>query len=237
MDNTNDLSSSIKNTSDSFYNTATNSADHMINEASSAITTTTSSNWFDKIKNMSTPVKIIISIVLVFLIFNAITYFSSGIQNITNDSNSIVKKILGLFAIVTGKTVDVTAQGAKDVIGGTANVIDTGLTDVQNVVTPKAKTSSSTLNSQPVENTQSTKNTTEQNSFNKILNSAQPQTSQDYEASEATSTVNTTGKAGWCYVGEDRGFRTCAQVGVNDKCMSGDIFPTNDLCINPNLRS
>jgi len=38
-------------------------------------------------------------------------------------------------------------------------------------------------------------------------------------------------------VGEDRGFRTCAEVGVNDECMSGDIFPSQELCINPNLRA
>jgi len=27
------------------------------------------------------------------------------------------------------------------------------------------------------------------------------------------------------------------QVGVNDECMSGDVFPTNDVCVNPNLRA
>jgi hypothetical protein len=46
----------------------------------------------------------------------------------------------------------------------------------------------------------------------------------------------TTGKAGWCFIGDDRNTRACAQVGVNDMCMSGDIFPTQDVCMNPNLR-
>jgi hypothetical protein len=44
------------------------------------------------------------------------------------------------------------------------------------------------------------------------------------------------GKAGWCFIGEDRGFRTCSEVGENDKCMSGDIFPSQEICMNPNLR-
>jgi hypothetical protein len=77
------------------------------------------------------------------------------------------------------------------------------------------------------------------NSLNKALNtSQQPQqeTNNEYEAHEASSSV-TTGKSGWCYIGEDRGFRTCSQVGVNDVCMSGDIFPSNELCINPSLRA
>lgn len=43
-------------------------------------------------------------------------------------------------------------------------------------------------------------------------------------------------KSGYCYIGEDRGFRSCIKVGINDKCMSGNIFPTKAICINPKLR-
>ena len=43
-------------------------------------------------------------------------------------------------------------------------------------------------------------------------------------------------KSGFCYVGEDRDFRTCIEVNQSDKCMSGDIFPTHAVCVNPNLR-
>lgn len=50
-------------------------------------------------------------------------------------------------------------------------------------------------------------------------------------------TTVVTGKAGWCFIGEDLGVRTCAQVGVNDVCMSGDIFPSQEICMNPNLRA
>ena len=41
---------------------------------------------------------------------------------------------------------------------------------------------------------------------------------------------------GFCYVGTDRGYRSCIDIQDNDKCMSGEIFPTKDICINPNLR-
>ena len=46
-----------------------------------------------------------------------------------------------------------------------------------------------------------------------------------------------TRKAGFCYIGEDQGFRSCISVGEGDVCMSQDIYPTMDQCINPNLRS
>lgn len=45
-----------------------------------------------------------------------------------------------------------------------------------------------------------------------------------------------TNKQGWCLVGNDRGYNSCIKVGRNDYCMSGDIYPTKDICINPNLR-
>ena len=43
-------------------------------------------------------------------------------------------------------------------------------------------------------------------------------------------------KSGYCYVGEDRGFRSCIEVGESTKCMSGEIFPTREVCVNPRLR-
>lgn len=45
-----------------------------------------------------------------------------------------------------------------------------------------------------------------------------------------------TKKNGWCYVGTDRGIRSCIDVGYNETCISQDIYPSRDKCINPNLR-
>lgn len=44
------------------------------------------------------------------------------------------------------------------------------------------------------------------------------------------------GKAGYCYIGEDRGFRSCAKVEAGDKCMSGQVFSRQDICVDPTLR-
>ena len=35
---------------------------------------------------------------------------------------------------------------------------------------------------------------------------------------------------GWCYIGTDRGFRTCQRIGESDTCMSGKIFKTKGDC-------
>ena len=41
---------------------------------------------------------------------------------------------------------------------------------------------------------------------------------------------------GYCYIGTDRGVRTCAGVKSSTQCMSGNIYPTMDICVNPALR-
>ncbi len=41
---------------------------------------------------------------------------------------------------------------------------------------------------------------------------------------------------GYCYIGTDRGYRSCIKVNSRDQCESKKIFPTMDICINPSLR-
>ena len=58
------------------------------------------------------------------------------------------------------------------------------------------------------------------------------------EADDSTSRIQMkpASKSGFCDIGEDRGFRSCIEVSEGDVCMSGNIFPTDAICINPNLR-
>lgn len=79
------------------------------------------------------------------------------------------------------------------------------------------------------------------NNLNQALNHATPNYTPEpgYSADDSYSSIQkskSSNKSGWCFIGEDRGFRSCINVGENDKCMSGDIFPTSEICVNPNLR-
>ena len=69
----------------------------------------------------------------------------------------------------------------------------------------------------------------------RALSHAKKESPQPDDATSRTQRQNT-GKSGYCYIGEDRGFRSCIKVGEEDTCMSGDIFPTQAICINPRLR-
>ena len=214
MDNTNNLSSAILQSSEPTF-------------PSLATTNSSSSNsFFDSLKEINTTTWIVIILILAFLGFNIFVYLAKGTQDISNFFGPIIQKIFGTTAGVASQTVDVAAEGTKAVVGGTATAVNTTLSAVQDI-TPNG--ASSSIKSEPISQKQI--NEHESNSLNKALNaSKQTQQQSSYEPHEAES-------SGWCYIGEERGYRTCAQVGVDDKCMSGDIFPSQELCMNPNLRT
>jgi hypothetical protein len=194
--------------------------------------TSASGSYFS---NLSWTTWLIIIFVLSFLGINIFFYLAKGTQDITDIFKPLVDVILSIFGKITGQVINLSAEGAKTVVKATtgvvdktADVVDSGLSKVQDIATGT-----------PIENTFPQPDITQSNALNRALNtSAQtgPNTN-EYEADESSSNIqNGAPKAGWCYIGEDRGFRSCAKVGVNDKCMSGDIFPSHEICVNPSLR-
>ena len=191
----------------------------------------------------------LIILLLGFLGFNVFVYLAKGTNLITDTLEPIVKKVSRIFVGLTSQVTDVSAEGAKEVIETSASTTTAGLTAVQNI-TPGGPTSGSTSSTesktkttgQDIQTTFPKGDVAQANALNKAINSStaqrQQQNGEDYQADDSSSSIQKgTSKAGFCYIGEDRGFRTCEEVGVNDTCMSGDIFPTRDVCINPTLRA
>jgi len=239
MDNTTNLSQTSVPQIPSLYSNSNS------NFTSSSTSTSGISGFFTGIQNINMTTWLIIIFILAFLGFNIFVYLAKGTQDITSFFTPLLNQIIKIITSVTGQTLNVSAEGAKTVVSGTADTINTGLTSVQNIATPNPTTSTipnsvtpnSNLKGQPINQQQI--DIMQQTSLNRALNASQQQQQQqqqqDYQANEATSSVHG-GKSGWCYVGEERGYRTCAQVGVNDTCMSGDIFPSQEICVNPSLR-
>ena len=44
-------------------------------------------------------------------------------------------------------------------------------------------------------------------------------------------------KGAYCYIGSENGTRSCVKIESGDSCQSKQIFPTLNMCINPNLRN
>lgn len=206
---------------------------------STSYSTSTSDNgsFFDTLKNINATTWLLIILILAFLGFNIFVYLAQGTQTVADIFAPLTKRIFGTGVAVTSQAVDVSAEGAKAVVAGTAGVLDAGLTAVQDI-TPNGAPSS--IKGQPISQQKAdVYSQGNQSTLNRALNTAQVKQTQeqDYQANEANSSLGVSGEAGWCYIGEDRGFRSCAQVGVNDTCMSGEIFPSQEICMNPNLRN
>lgn len=64
-----------------------------------------------------------------------------------------------------------------------------------------------------------------------VIDTPKPNTDEDMNGIQLPK------KSGYCYIGTDKGYRSCVYVGRGDTCMSGEVFPTIDVCINPKLRT
>ena len=126
-------------------------------------------------------------------------------------------------------TLNLSSQGTTEIVNTAAGTATTGLNEIQKITgsgsTPESTADAPSPPPPPPPNS---------NSLNQSLHTTTDQQhGEDYLADDSSHR----GKMGWCFIGEDRGYRSCEYVGVNDQCMSGDIFPTKDVCMNPNLRS
>jgi hypothetical protein len=158
---------------------------------------------------------IIIFLILAFLGFNLFTYlgktskfFGSVIDNILELFRPIITYFGYGISKTAKKTVDLTAVGTKKAVDITAGTLTGGINVLERGLA---------------------KDTHKKDKQKDIV--------MPDEAGSLTQASKANRKAGFCYIGEDRGFRSCISVGEGDTCMSGDIFPSMDMCINPSLRS
>jgi len=160
--------------------------------------------------------------------FNVFSYFDEIVAWLSQTFGApfrAVARFLGYAAADTAKTtVDVTAQGTKSAVDIAAGAATSGINVLQQTIE-----SQGTPGSQGTPASQGSQD----DSLERALSHAKKQPPQP---DDATSRTQRTRKAGYCYIGEDRGFRSCIRVGEQDTCMSGDIFPTQAVCINPRLR-
>jgi hypothetical protein len=224
--------------------------------AAAAAATTATSDGTDFFSNVTWQTWIIIILILILLGINIFVYLAKGTQATADVFNEYFAPILKLFGYnvleTTKQTVTNTATGTKagvDIVAntatGTINAIEqpgyspTSGTSVGVPTTnvPQGQTANSSL---PVQNNIQKAGANidkwQQGSLEKALSNASQEANQ-VKPDDSQSSLQTSGKSGWCYIGEDQGIRACAEVGVNDMCMSGDIFPSQEICMNPKLRA
>ena len=167
----------------------------------------------------------LIILILAFLGFNLFDYLGNVTQFFSNTFGPIIGPIAKFFGIAVGETTktvtSVAATGIKTGVDITAGTIEKGADVLE-------KTLSGGYSKNNIDT-----------SLDVALNKERKKPSNEPmpdESGSSTQANKTAKKSGFCYIGEDRGFRSCVKVNEGDECMSGDIFPTRDICINPNLR-
>ena len=161
-------------------------------------------------------IKIILIVAIVgFLAYNLYLYFTEG--------TDVLGKYFGIGITGAAKgteiAVDTVAEGTKDTVSVAQNVTNKGLDAVAEGGEQITKRSES-----PIERQLDEEEKKEEEAENIDANSS------------FASNLKKTVKGGYCYIGTDRTFRSCVKVDPGDVCMSNKVFPTKDICINPNLR-
>ena len=158
-----------------------------------------------------------------------ISYIFNKIQSYIGDNSSNKKNSIDKNSKVSGgiDKLENTINNKK-----TRNKIDqkkrTSYDDNEeddDVVSTRAPTTSAPTTSAPTTSAPTTSAPTTQ----------APRTPKPDDANSTMQKKNS--KPGYCYIGESKGLRTCTSVNNASECMSGEIFPSMEICVNPNLRA
>jgi len=217
---------------------------------------TNSSSSLDSSSSSSYTTSLLVRGVLIVLLlsligFNVFTYLddiTAWFGDTFGAPFRAVARYLGYAATDTAQTtVDVAAQGTKSAVDIAAGAASSGIGVLQQTIGQRNDDQSQQPQGQPMDQSQQGQQQSQQGQnmdqsemssnagLQRALSHAKKESPQPDDATSRTQRQNT-GKSGYCYIGEDRGFRSCIKVGEEDTCMSGDIFPTQAICINPRLR-
>ena len=213
------MSDSIITNTPNLYSSSANGAS--FGNGNSTTSTNDVSGWF---KWFFFNKYMLIAIILAYLGFNLFSYFGSLLKVIMD----IIRPLISLLGYTTAETakevIKVAKVGSKDVIDVAAGVTTGGINVLEKGLTGGSSSKKNTNGSGEAGAT--------------ALNKKPPKAAFPIpdDAGSRTQANKAKSKSGYCYIGEDRGFRSCIQVNDTDTCMSGDIFPTQEICINPSLR-
>jgi hypothetical protein len=186
---------------------------------------------------------IIILGVLLILSFLGINIFDV-VSNIIKAIISILGPIVGQLLAVFGYTSGTLINKGADVVSDTAKVgIDIAEGTIQNIGNILISASSGNVPTNfgnvPTNFGNVPTNLAQINPLDIKLNqdkqiSKPKQPTEDTTENPIQNPISAS-KSGWCLIGEYENRRGCIEVGEQDKCLSGQIFPNQKMCLNPTM--
>ena len=172
------------------------------------------------IKNMIIIILIVV-LILSLLGINIFIIFGNGLQKLIDIFNPVVSKGLSDLGYASGTVID----KSSDVLADASKVgIDIAHDTVQSVADLLVKASGKEPGSS--------------NNIDIAINqppTIPPKQPTPDSSSSPIQTSPSALKSHWCLVGEYNGARGCINVTDQDKCMSGQVFPSQQMCLNPTM--
>jgi hypothetical protein len=168
---------------------------------------------------------IIIIILVILLAFsfigiNIIDSTSNIVDYIANLIRPLFVSFLSGFAYITGITLNTTTDVIGDTLKTGVDIAEGTLQSVGNILIDASNRDHKTEVSGKIESSKK--------------NEPQEEPEPDYSENSIQNPISAK-KTNWCLVGDQNQRRYCASIQDADKCMSGNIFPTHESCLNPNL--
>ena len=161
-------------------------------------------------------------VIVLILIFLGLNLFAQ-MGKTGSSFSGVLQTLLARVGDTAKSTVDTAAAG-------TTGVVDEAATVTDNAVDFVTGSSGRTTAGGSASGASSPGDSEEQDTHD----SAPPVPSPDTAGSRTQS--NQPPKSGYCYIGEDRGFRSCIKVNKSTQCMSGEVFGTRAQCLDPAVR-
>lgn len=157
-------------------------------------------------------------IIIILLIIVILAYFGINLLNIAGDSIQSGVSLLGpSFSNFFGLLGDSTGSAVNKAAEITADVTKTGVDIAEGTV-------------QNVGNLMIGEENVGTGPVKRTLNEPEPDTPEDTIQKSLSSS-----KTKWCLVGEYQNKRGCIDISESDKCLSGQVFPSEEMCLNPTI--
>ena len=158
-------------------------------------------------------------LILSFLGVNLLAIVGTWIQSVTILFAPLVNQILSLFGYTAGTILDKTGDVATDVAKSGIDIAGGAVQSVADLL----KNASTGIDAQGRSILDNTINTSS-------ISTSVPMND---DAQMTIQKPITSQKTQWCLVGEYQGKRGCVAVTDQDKCLSGQVFPEQKMCLNP----
>jgi hypothetical protein len=156
-------------------------------------------------------------LVLSLLGINLFIVVGNIFQKILDIFKPLISQILAIFGYTAGTLINKSADVTSDVARAGVDIAEGTLQSVGNLLKDASKGS---IN---------------MNTLTELdMVSSGPVA--DHAESSIQNTISS-GKTTWCLVGEQNGRRGCVSVSDASKCMSGQVYGSREMCMNPTQTS